>query len=616
MTVSVSTRTGKLLLGVGAILLIHVIGVSTYHSIYRDRLLPGVLLDGRLVGGLTKTEFLRETEAGRADLMGRQRPISLRNPNTNEQVNLPTAPFLLIDGEHLWNQAFAAGHDPKSGWFYAPLLLRWTRPSFAISDALKIDVPELQTHTNAAVTAAGWTQTAQEARFRFESAAEETNALRVTIEPAKAEQQLDLATSIDRIITHLQKDETGIVDISLSAGPTPTRTAEALAPLLPQAQRWTSGTLTLKSDGTETALPPTTIADWIEVQANSSNPAVLALGLNPQRTETFLNTLPSVRLQEPKNGTLTVSPENTLINLTAPTRGQRLNLATTIDNIVRALDTPPRLATTSIDTVYATFEGPDAERLGIRELLGQGSSNFAGSPGNRRKNIALGGNKVHQSLLAPDAEFSLLKALGEIDGANGWLPELVIKGNQTIPEYGGGLCQIATTVFRSALNTGLPITERRNHSYRVRYYEPAGTDASIYDPSPDFKFKNDTSHWLLITQETIGDEIRFLVWGTKDGRVASSSTPVISNIIAPPPKKLIETTSLPPGTQKCTESAHAGATAIFDYEVSYASGEVKKTTFKSVYRPWQAVCLVGVAQLSVPGAPVPAVDASGLNSAG
>ena len=67
-----------------------------------------------------------------------------------------------------------------------------------------------------------------------------------------------------------------------------------------------------------------------------------------------------------------------------------------------------------------------------------------------------------------------------------------------MPEYGGGLCQIGTTVFRAAVNSGLPITERRPHAYRVVYYEPAGFDATIYDPRPDLRFINDTENYILI----------------------------------------------------------------------------------------------------------------------
>jgi len=231
--------------------------------------------------------------------------------------------------------------------------------------------------------------------------------------------------------------------------------------------------------------------------------------------------------------------------------------------------------------------------LGIRELLGTGTSNFAGSPKTRRHNIAAGVAAVNGALIPPGSEFSLLTTLGEIDGAHGYLPELVIKGNRTVPEYGGGLCQIGTTSFRAALSAGMPITERRNHSYRVSYYEPAGTDATIYSPSPDFKFMNDTGAYLLFQARTEGDQAVFELWGTSDGRVATTTTPVIYNIVAPPPTKYVKTMDLKPGEVRCTERPHNGADASFTYQVRYPGGDVREEEFKSHYRPWQEVCLVG-----------------------
>jgi vancomycin resistance protein YoaR len=239
----------------------------------------------------------------------------------------------------------------------------------------------------------------------------------------------------------------------------------------------------------------------------------------------------------------------------------------------------------------------DVNDLGIVEIIGIGESDFSGSPYNRIHNITVGADTLNGVLIAPDEEFSLMDTLGEIDGESGYLQELVIKGNETKPEYGGGLCQIGTTVFRGALASGLDITARRNHSYRVSYYEPAGTDATIYDPWPDLKFKNDTGKHILIQTRIDGRKIYFDFWGTKDGRQVSMTEPVVYNIVPPPEKKVIKTLDLPVGEIKCTERAHNGADAKFDYTVWYPEDdEPVSTTFHSHYIPWQEVCLLGVTE--------------------
>jgi vancomycin resistance protein YoaR len=248
--------------------------------------------------------------------------------------------------------------------------------------------------------------------------------------------------------------------------------------------------------------------------------------------------------------------------------------------------------------VKSAEDNMEIDSFGLREILGTGHSNFAGSSNSRRHNIKIGADSVNGTLLAPGEEFSLLKVLGDIDAKSGYLPELVIKEGRTLPEYGGGLCQIGTTVFRGTVDSGLPVTMRRNHSYRVSYYEPAGTDATIYDPWPDYKFKNDTAHHILIQSRMNGNDLYFDFWGTPDGRQATNTYPVIYNIKKPGPTKLIETTTLKPGQKKCTESAHNGADAYFDYKVIYPDGRVEDTRFKSHYVPWQAVCLIGVDKLT------------------
>ncbi|MBT4277244.1 hypothetical protein HOD96_00645 [Candidatus Falkowbacteria bacterium] len=231
--------------------------------------------------------------------------------------------------------------------------------------------------------------------------------------------------------------------------------------------------------------------------------------------------------------------------------------------------------------------------LGIKELLGVGESSFAGSPQNRRHNIKVGAESLDGLLIKSDEEFSLVSALGTIDAEAGYLPELVIKGNKTVPEYGGGLCQIATTGFRVALDSGLPITERRPHAYRVSYYEPAGTDATIYIPKPDMKFLNDTGNYILIQTKIEGDNLTFEFWGTSDGREVEITEPKIFNIVSPGPTKIVETEDLEPGEKKCTESSHNGADAEFTRKITNSSGEENEETWFSRYRPWQAVCLIG-----------------------
>ena len=165
--------------------------------------------------------------------------------------------------------------------------------------------------------------------------------------------------------------------------------------------------------------------------------------------------------------------------------------------------------------------------LGITDLIGRGETDFSGSPANRIHNIQVGSNQYHGLIIAPGEEFSFNETLGPVTAAEGYLPELVIKDNKTIPEYGGGLCQVSTTLFRAALNSGLEITQRTNHAYPVRYYGTPGLDATIYPPNPDLKFRNNMPGHILIQYKVEGTKLSFEIYGKDDGRTVEIVGPVI-----------------------------------------------------------------------------------------
>lgn len=174
------------------------------------------------------------------------------------------------------------------------------------------------------------------------------------------------------------------------------------------------------------------------------------------------------------------------------------------------------------------FSAEDFKKLKFPDLLASGQSNFAGSPKNRVHNIQVATRNFNGLVLLPGDQFSFNQYLGEVDAANGYKPELVIKENVTTPEFGGGICQVSTTAFRGAMIAGLKIDARRQHSYPVKYYGTPGFDATIYQPAPDLKFTNDTGQPVLIKTNIIGPTVIFAVWGTKGGRTVTINGPFVT----------------------------------------------------------------------------------------
>ena len=164
---------------------------------------------------------------------------------------------------------------------------------------------------------------------------------------------------------------------------------------------------------------------------------------------------------------------------------------------------------------------------------------------------------------------------------------------------GGGICQFSTTIFRAALDAGLPIVTRTAHSYRVGYYEQGGNkpgfDATVFAPAVDFQFKNDTDHHILV--QTVVDrtnaKLQVDFYGMRDGRKVEISTPVVSNVVPALPNKYQDDPTLPKGTTKQVDFSAQGATSVFTRKVYKNDKLLIDDVFKSNYRPWQAVFLVG-----------------------
>lgn len=247
----------------------------------------------------------------------------------------------------------------------------------------------------------------------------------------------------------------------------------------------------------------------------------------------------------------------------------------------------------SVKESEPTVKISDVNDLGIKELIGTGVSDFAGSHVNRIKNIK---NAVAHlnGIIIPPGEFSIVDAIGPVDASTGYFPEFVIKGDRTLPEYGGGLCQIGTTMFRVALYSGLPITERRPHSYIVSYYKPIGMDATIYGPHPDLEFMNDTGHNILLQIKIEGTILTYEFWGTRDGRKVEITDPVLYNWTNQPPDKLIEKPELKPGEKKLAEHGRRGADAYFYRHITKSNGEKIDETWKSHYVAWPNIYEVGL----------------------
>lgn len=272
--------------------------------------------------------------------------------------------------------------------------------------------------------------------------------------------------------------------------------------------------------------------------------------------------------------------EKTIFDLKSSTANKRINLTFSIIN--------PEIKLSDIN------------EYGIEEFIAEGKSDYTHSIPQRIHNLILAASKFNGVLIPKGKTFSFNEAVGDISSLTGYQPAYVIKEGKTVLGDGGGVCQVSTTLFRAALNAGLPIIERNAHAYRVGYYEndsQPGFDATVYGPTVDLIIKNDTSGYILIETEvdTENNLLYFKLYGKKDSRRVEVSKATVYDVVPALPPKYQDDPTLKKGVTKQVDFAAGGAKAFFSYKVFQGDKLVIDTKFYSNFRPWAAVYLVGTA---------------------
>ena len=262
------------------------------------------------------------------------------------------------------------------------------------------------------------------------------------------------------------------------------------------------------------------IVNWIKYDDQKLN-------LDTDKIIEYLKTVSPQISQKPQNASVRF---NTNTNKLEASNESKEGLDLMVEETARRIASNILEGKDSTDMFIAitkpNVDSENLDSLGITTLLGTGESDFRGSSASRVKNITVAANKISGYLIEPGQEFSFTKKLGAVNASTGYVPELVIKGNQTIPEYGGGICQVSTTLFRAVLNSSLDVTERHNHSYIVPYYGTPGLDATIYIPKPDFRFKNTTNNYILLQHYIVGTKIYYQIYGAPQNKTSKIIGPI------------------------------------------------------------------------------------------
>ena len=586
-------------------------GLGAYAKTYTDRVMPGLHVGTVPIGGMDQAELKQFLEDMNDKLTAEGLHFSLKDtPETKELVLYPIAEqgnaieLVRIDLDQAVGALLRYGKE--RGLLQQTmntLRYRTTQPMVQIT-GIEVSRPQLQEALQA-YTAPFDTQPT-DARVVIES----LDPVTYHVTPATAGTVFDYEKAIDQLIVSWSNLEMPRIEIT-SEHQEPVIQEKDIQPILNRLDEvFARGDLELVYEDPQTrrqyswTIGTDKIIEWLAVY--TENGSGVGFGLSYASTTAYLAEVVAPAIDIKPEDAKFEMQDGKVVEFQGSRPGVTLDVEKTFDAVNQALlqrtwhddgiAAEVALVTQQVEPNVKTGE---VNNLGITEPLGTGFSVYKGSPANRIKNIRNAVKKLNGVLIKPGEEFSAIQYTQPYTAEAGYLPELVIKGDEIKPEIGGGLCQIGTTLFRMAMNSGMPITERRNHSLVVPYYNDLenglpGTDATIYEPAPDFRFKNDTGNYVLVQTAVDFDtqELSFTLWGTSDGRSGSYTAPVVSRWIPHGETKIIKTDKLAPGEKKC-QHAYRGADASFVYTRTLSDGTKEDRTFESHYRPLPEICLVG-----------------------
>jgi vancomycin resistance protein YoaR len=443
------------------------------------------------------------------------------------------------------------------------------------------------------------------------------NGMDVVVQPGQVGREVDIPATLAPLEAQLRSLEDGLVPVVMVEIPPVILDASAQAEI---ARKILSASLNIKvPDAGEGGPGPWTfdqqsLAGMLTIERVESPEGMsYQVGLDTGQLRSFLEGIAPKLDRNPENARFIFNDESKQLEVIRPAViGRALNIEATIQAIEQKAAQGEHDIPLVLDlNPPAVGDDATAESLGIREVTSVQNSYFYGSSASRIQNIQTAAASFHGVLVPPGATFSMADYLGDVSLDNGYAEALIIYGNRTIKGVGGGVCQVSTTLFRTAFFGGYPIVERYPHAYRVSYYELtrsgnvdndlAGLDATVFVPVVDFKFVNDTPNWLLM-ETYVKVDARVLTWkfySASDGRSVEWDTTGLKNIEDPEPPLYQENEDLSRGEIRQVDWEAAGADVTV-YRTVERDGQIYfQDEFATHYLPWRAVYEYG------PGTKIP-----------
>ena len=559
------------------LILYSVLLLSTiYHFIYAKRIIPGVKVAGVRVGGMT---FSQAKDALVAHEKTSPKELKLKYDN-KEFIIQPGDIGLIYDWDATVSRAFEVG---RTGNLFSDTKEK-------IAGVFKsLVVPASYDYDDQAL-GVKFSIIKGEVNMETKDAGVVLSDGKVVVSASEVGRKVGGDELYNAVVTSFDTFDFSDKNVPIKTV-NPQIVENDLSGVLGDIEKIISKNLTVVHGNKTWVLTSLQLLDLITFKKSGSK---VKLILNTSKFDAFVETVANVVNELPR-GQVTAVNGKTVVNFQITVNGKELNISKFSDDFESSM-LGDRVV---VQVPVSAVSGPgDKEKYGIFALLGEGTSHFTGSIPGRDHNIRLASGNTNGVLVSPGGIYSLNDSVGEIDSNHGFQTAYIIKGDRTVLGIGGGVCQVATTMYRAVLNSGLPVLMRYPHAYRAAIYEqdsPVGFDAAVFQPSWDFKFKNDTTAYVLV-QTVINDaesSLTFKLYGTPDGRTVEINGPVITNQIAPPAAVYLDDPTLLVGRTIQVEHPAWGATVVLTRTVKRGTEVLFTETFHSIYQPWRPVYLVG-----------------------
>jgi vancomycin resistance protein YoaR len=425
------------------------------------------------------------------------------------------------------------------------------------------------------------------------SAALVRRGLRIETVPGLSGQALDrdaAANSVVRTLASLERSTTPTpLPVAVAA---PEVTARTLAPAARRARIALSGPVTVTGPGRSWRLSRTRIARLLALPSDGARRLAIA---GPAAAAYFAAL--DERVGKPaRDAGFAVSGES--VEVVPARAGTTLNVPRSASALLRAATSKVnRVARLSVVTDQPERSTAEALAMGIDRRMSTYKT-FNSGTSDRITNLRLGVELLDDTLVPPGGTFSLNEAIGERTVERGFRAAPVIIGTEYEEEVGGGTSQVATTVFNAAWEAGVDIVERNPHSLYISRYQ-LGRDATVYWPSLDLKFVNDTEHWVLVKGTPEWDGIRVSIYGGESRRVESSSGTM--EVTGKAPVERVKDPTLPKGKTVVEAPGTAPSRTSVTRTVYAADGSVvREETWNTSYKGETRVIRVGTKEKAPP----------------